>query len=270
MTITTDDLETLNPGAWLNDTIILFVLRYIQYETQIATSGLRRVYNFIPPTVAIAMKNAMKNVHDVQRMKDEFLENDARTKTWFHIIMVNGTGSHWSLLWFSRSNGTFYHYNSNRSSFSEFDVTTQSFHGLNLGVFAKACGYNYKIDFIEVICAQQENSCDCALYGLIHLMCVLLQTKNNKKNGQFYILGDVGKPTLQLQWSPTKQFFSDPKPIDSSLVAKAREFFIGKIEDLATKVEITIQKESSAADETKNVCFYLFFFFNFIFYTRSL
>lgn len=84
--IISNDLDTLNPHGWINDAIIFFALRYIEHETQIATSSLRHIYNFIPPSVIIWMKD----VHNVQIMREHFVTNDVHQKE-FHIMIVNDT-----------------------------------------------------------------------------------------------------------------------------------------------------------------------------------
>ncbi|KAJ3255687.1 hypothetical protein HK103_006129 [Boothiomyces macroporosus] len=136
-----EDLETLEPCQWLNDTVIEFVYEYTEKEEECDFIDLVR------PAIVYLIANTDC---DIKYTKD------------YVFLPLNDSdgdgGSHWSLLVYSRMENTFMHYDSmnNRNDY----VAERAIINLQKNLVCK----NPKLKHVNT--PQQGNGYDCGVFVL--------------------------------------------------------------------------------------------------------
>ncbi|XP_070492126.1 sentrin-specific protease 8 [Chironomus tepperi] len=168
------DIEILNSETeWLNDRIISFYLDYLQHEIYESKEIL-----FLGSEVTQAIK-MMGNPEEINAVILDPLNVKEKN---FLIFPINDNskdqvgGSHWSLLVYSKSDNTFYHFDSSGSS--NYYVCSK------LAKIIKSCLKLSNEKIVQVECLQQNNSYDCGIYVLCHAdsVCKAIMKSNTLKD----------------------------------------------------------------------------------------
>lgn len=152
------DLDLLDGPHWLNDTIIGFYLEYLEKEVY----GNHNVC-FIRPEITQCLK-----LSDVSEYPT-FLDPLKFKQKSFAIMPLNDCenpdlpgGSHWSLLVYSKPEGTFYHLDSSKGS--NHNAARTLYYKLSQYVCkTKSC------EFRTLNSLQQSNSYDCGVFVLCNI-----------------------------------------------------------------------------------------------------
>lgn len=162
-----NDVHLLTGPHWLNDQIISFYLEYLEKSAYKNADQLL----FVSPEVVQCLKFVSKNEMSI------FLEPLNATDKSFIFLPLNDNnevtagGNHWSLLIFSRSESTFFYYDSidNRTSLRQLRAFL-----IELGA-ALNCS---EFDVRHGDCIKQCNSYDCGIHVLCNIDCLALRASN--------------------------------------------------------------------------------------------
>ncbi|KAG5684291.1 hypothetical protein PVAND_013527 [Polypedilum vanderplanki] len=152
------DVETLRPGEWLNDQIISFYFQYLE-------SHIYRHYLHDILLVSTQVTQLMKMTKDHHEDARSILEPlNFRLKQYLFFPLNNNDdervgGTHWSLMVYSRSENSFYTFDSINKNIN--DAATKLYHVLKIVLF---CPSAQHFCFPSL---QQQNNFDCG----IHVIC---------------------------------------------------------------------------------------------------
>ena len=162
------DLELLQPGCWLNDTIIGFYFEYLQTHLH---SDLPQVL-LIGPEVTQFIKLVSKQ--EVPAILEPLGFSDKELV----LFCINSLdrpdvagGSHWSLLAFQRSTNTFHHFD----SASSYNLDEARSLAGNLSDLTSIQSANVEV----ANSLQQTNGHDCGVFLLKHAENIISHYKTN-------------------------------------------------------------------------------------------
>lgn len=149
------DLRLLDGPHWLNDAIIAFYFEYLENVTYKEYSEQLALLN---PCCTKLIKfskdcDVKEIIQCLSLQKKNYIFNAINDGT----ITGWNTGTHWSLLVFSRPNKTFYYYDSLRGYNSDHAHEVAKKLIPHLGLRDPA-------DFLQQECPQQSNGFDCGLH----------------------------------------------------------------------------------------------------------
>ena len=155
------DVRLLEPPAWLNDRLIGFFFDYLEHEY---ADRAAETSSFVTPDVAQLIKLADDDeiafVADSLRLSTKsyvfVVVNDSESTT--TATNNDGTGSHWSLLVYTRHDNAFRHYDS-----SPFASNASSARRTALKLTPYLFAANPR--FVDVAdCPKQANGYDCGVH----------------------------------------------------------------------------------------------------------
>lgn len=155
------DIFLLMGPHWLNDQIISFYMEYLEKNVFNNTRGIL----FISPEVVQCLKFVSRQEMSI------FLEPlNAMGKSFIFLPLndnneVKAGGNHWSLLVFSRSESTFYYYDSLSC--------TPSLRSLRPFLVELAAAIDcHEFEMRQGDCIKQNNSYDCGIHVLLNVECL--------------------------------------------------------------------------------------------------
>lgn len=164
------DVDILKSNGWLTDSIIGFYLQYLEKEVY-----ANKDFLFISPEVTQCIKSSHHSEIPV------FLDPVSARQYLVIFFPVNNNenvfssgGSHWSLLVYFRSDGTFYHFD---SSNCVNDLQATKLASKLQHYFEKDKPVNVK----ECHSLQQSNSYDCGIYLLCNVDNIAKHVLNHRK-----------------------------------------------------------------------------------------
>ena len=160
------DVNTLEPGKWLNDNVISFWFDYLEHELY---ADYESCVKFIAPDVAQFIKSAAENSAQIEDVS-AVLESMELSKKKLLIIPINDSptnamtigGTHWTLATFTIDNGSFEHYDSFAGSVNHLHA--QSIFTVISPILTPDRTIDIDLDFSEIPTTQQRNSYDCGIH----------------------------------------------------------------------------------------------------------
>lgn len=181
------DVNLLMGSHWLNDQIISFYLEYLEKNVFQNARGLL----FISPEVVQCLKFVARDEMSI------FLEPlNANGKQFIFLPLndnneVKAGGNHWSLLIFSRSESTFFHYDSLSNG--------PSLRSLRPFLLELAAAIDCpEFDMRQGDCIKQNNSYDCGIHVLCNVECLA------RRALKYNSLDDDTVTTVSSDENPTK------------------------------------------------------------------
>ena len=150
------DLETLKDGEWFNDNIISFAIDEMEEKND---SRSRNIV-YVKPAVSHFIKESTNDEYVERTIKDLGI----RKADWAFIPVNNETekvgGSHWSLLLYSGSSNTFYHFD-----------PIKGMNDRSVAMIVKKLIHKEKKvpEMKYVLCPRQKNSYDCGIYTIMYM-----------------------------------------------------------------------------------------------------
>ncbi|KAI8809995.1 hypothetical protein BJ742DRAFT_770798 [Cladochytrium replicatum] len=191
-----DDLDLLEEGEWINDAIIDFYYEYLEDRTRQVASGVRRSeIVFLRPTMVFLLAN-VQDPSDIAAAAPPGLKEAELV-----FIPVNDNtsltlagGSHWSLLVFHRSSGTFYYYDT-LGQYSE--KAARRVHQKMAEFLLPRAELNAGVTnahFVNIGAQTQDNGWDCGVF-VIYFTKVLWERWRDSTGGKW-----VGQPGELGSW----------------------------------------------------------------------
>lgn len=173
-----NDVKTLWPGSWLNDNvigIILEVLAYEEFPSLCADDGINWCL-MAPGAVAMTLYEQGEDLIDalasLRLQTKDYVAipvNDSESTT------TPNSGTHWSLLIWSKRHQQFFHYDSSppHNTRAATRISRCLWPAISRNQFSKSKKLGALPDVIAAKCPRQSNDSDCGVYLLLILNTLL-------------------------------------------------------------------------------------------------
>lgn len=155
------DLRILEGPQWLNDTLIGF---FFEYLDNVVCKDHAEQLAFLCPGLTQLIKSQSDSevgliIETLSLYRKKYIFNAVNDST---IIQTSPSGTHWSLLVFSRPATAFYHYDS-LNGYNNDDAQKVA------NKLIPHLGLSGPADFIKKECPQQRNKYDCGLHVIANV-----------------------------------------------------------------------------------------------------